>query len=67
MPKKLKTHQASSKRFKLTGTKKFLKRKAGQDHFNSRDRGVNTMGKRRDQSVHDADVPALKRLLPHTR
>lgn len=65
MAKKLKTHQATAKRFKMTGGKKFLKRKAGQDHFNSRDRGVNTMGKRRDHSVHDTDIPAIKRLLPH--
>lgn len=67
MAKRLKTHQATAKRFKLTGGKKFLKRKAGQDHFNSRDRGVNTMGKRRDQSVHEADRPALQRLLPNAR
>lgn len=66
MAKKLKTHQATAKRFKLTGGKKFLKRKAGQDHFNSRDRGVNTMGKRRDVSVKAVDVPAIQRLLPHS-
>lgn len=67
MAKKLKTHQAAAKRFKLTGGKKFLKRKAGQDHFNSRDRGVNTMNKRRDLSVSEADTAAIKRLLPHAR
>ncbi len=65
MAKKLKTHQATAKRFRATGRKKFIKRKAGQDHFNSRDRGVRTMGKRRDVGVNQVDVPAIQRLLPH--
>ncbi|MEK7537573.1 MAG: 50S ribosomal protein L35 [Patescibacteria group bacterium] len=67
MAKKLKTHQATAKRFRKTGPKRFLKRKAGQDHFNSRDRGVNTMGKRRDVSVNAVDTPAIQRLLPNAR
>ena len=65
MKNKLKTHQATAKRFKKTGNKKFIKRKAGQNHFNSRDRGVRTMGKRRDIGVKQVDVPALELLLPH--
>lgn len=65
MKNKLKSHQATAKRFKKTGDKKFIKRKAGQNHFNSRERGVTVMGKRRDISVKAVDVPALQRLLPH--
>jgi ribosomal protein L35 len=65
MANKLKTHQATNKRFKKIGKKSFLKRKAGQNHFNSRERGVTTMGKRRDVSVKAVDVPALQLLLPH--
>lgn len=65
MGTKLKTHQATSKRFKKTADKKFIKRKAGQNHFNSRESGKTTMGKRRDISVKAVDVPAIQRLLPH--
>lgn len=67
MANKLKTHQATSKRFKKVGKKTFLKRAAGQNHFNSRDRGLATMGKRRDVSVKSVDVPAIQLLLPHAR
>lgn len=67
MKNKLKTHQATAKRFRQTAGKKFMKRQAGQDHFNSRDRGVNTMGKRRDESVKAVNVPAVKRLLPYSK
>ncbi len=66
MKLKLKTHQATAKRFRQTAGKKFLKRHAGQDHFNSRDRGVRTMSKRRDESVAEVNVPAVKRLLPYS-
>ena len=65
MKNKLKSHQATAKRFKKTGDKKFIKRKAGQNHFNARERGETVMGKRRDISVHPADVPAIQLLLPH--
>lgn len=64
---KLKTHQATAKRFRQSAGKKFMKRHAGQDHFNSRDRGVRTMSKRRDTEVIDVNVPALKRLLPYSK
>lgn len=65
MARKLKTHQATAKRFRLTGRKKFLKRAAGQDHFNARDRGETTMKKRRDVQVSEADEKAVRRLLPY--
>lgn len=64
MPK-MKTHQATAKRMKVTGSGRILKRKAGQDHFNSRDTGKNTMGKRRDLSVHKSDLKPIHRLLPY--
>lgn len=64
MPK-MKTHQATAKRFRVTGSKKLMKRKAGQDHFNSRDRGQVTMNKRRDTGLHPADAKNAKRLLPY--
>jgi ribosomal protein L35 len=43
---KLKTHKASSKRYKKTKTGKFMKKVAGQDHFNAREPGKVTRAKR---------------------
>ncbi|MCX6779368.1 MAG: 50S ribosomal protein L35 [Candidatus Magasanikbacteria bacterium] len=47
MPK-LKTNKATAKRFAKTKNGKIIKRKAGQDHFNSRESGKTTRNKRRD-------------------
>lgn len=66
MKNKLKTHKATVKRFRQTAGKKFLKRHAGQDHFNARDRGVRSMSKRRDEPVAKVNIPAVKRLLPYS-
>jgi large subunit ribosomal protein L35 len=63
MPKK-KTHQATAKRFKITKTGKFMKRTAGQDHFNSRESSNTTMGKRRDTAIADVNVKALRQMIP---
>ncbi|MDP3964881.1 MAG: 50S ribosomal protein L35 [bacterium] len=65
MPK-LKTHKGTRKRFKMTGKKKILQRTAGQDHFNSRERGRTTRNKRRDQTADKSNTRALKRLMPYT-
>jgi len=61
---KLKTHKATVKRFRVTANKKLLKRTAGQDHFNSRDRGVRTMGKRRDSELHTTLDKNVRKLVP---
>lgn len=66
MPK-LKTHQATAKRVKITGRKNVLKRKAGQDHFNARERGATVMGKRRDVSVHKTELDSIRAMLPYHR
>ncbi|MFH1111851.1 MAG: bL35 family ribosomal protein [Patescibacteria group bacterium] len=63
MPKK-KTHQATAKRFKISARGKFLKRTAGQDHFNARESGNTTMGKRRDSTIAKVNVRALRKLIP---
>ncbi len=63
MPKK-RTHQATVKRFKISARGKFLKRTAGQDHFNARESGKVTMGKRRDSIIADVNVKALRKLIP---
>ncbi|PIP18072.1 MAG: 50S ribosomal protein L35 [Parcubacteria group bacterium CG_4_10_14_0_8_um_filter_35_7] len=48
---KLKTHKSISKRFKITGSGKILKRTCGQDHFNTRESGNITRAKRRDREI----------------
>jgi large subunit ribosomal protein L35 len=65
MPK-LKTHKATAKRFKITKTNKILKRKAGQDHFNSRESGKTTRNKRRDVEMSKRDQKNIRISLPYS-
>ena len=46
-----KTNKRMSKTFRLTGSGKIMRRKAGQAHFNSRESGKTTKNKRRDLQV----------------
>lgn len=64
MPK-LKTHQATAKRFKITGKKKMIQRSAGQDHFNARESGNITRRKRRDKNLHKSNVRSINKLVPY--
>lgn len=64
MPK-IKTHKATVKRFKKTRTNKILKRKTGQDHFNSRERGKVTRQKRRDLVMSATQTKTIKALTPY--
>ncbi len=64
MPK-LKTHKATLKRFKRTGTKKFIQRSCGQDHFNARDNGKASRAKKSDQIVFAGNVSHIKKSLPY--
>ena len=57
---KIKTHKAMSKRVKITKRGTLLKRKAGQDHFNTRDTGKVTRNKRRDVSLNGAFARTVK-------
>ncbi len=63
MPK-MKTHKGASKRFKKTGSGKIVYRKAGQDHFNSRETGKTTKNKRRDMTLHKSN-PGIAILITH--
>lgn len=62
---KLKTPKAIVKRFKLTKRGKVLIRKGGQDHFNARESGNVTRGKRRDVALSEHHAPNVKKLLPY--
>ena len=64
MPK-IKTHKATAKRFKVTKNAKILKRKAGQDHFNSRESGKVTRNKRRDIGISNTERRVIKQLMPY--
>ena len=60
---KLKTHKTVAKRFHVTKRGKLLKRKAGQDHFNSRESGKVTRNKRRDVEINSAFTRSIKSLI----
>jgi len=64
MPK-IKTHKATAKRYKKTATNKLLKRKAGQDHFNSRESGNTTRKKRLDINASKTLEKTIKVLTPY--
>lgn len=59
----MKTHNAVSKRFKITRTGKVLKRAAGQDHFNARESGKTTRNKRRERQMSEVFTKTIKKLV----
>lgn len=63
---KKKTPKSLSKRFKITKNGKVLIRKGGQDHFNAREPGKVTRGKRRDISLSEHHAPNVRKLLPYS-
>lgn len=65
MPK-LKTHQATAKRFKIGKSGVLLKKHTGQDHFNAREKGNVTRAKRRLNRVHKTDIRNIRELLPYS-
>ncbi len=64
MPK-IKTHKATVKRFKRTSNNKLMQRKAGQDHFNSKESGNTTRHKRVDISTTKTLEKTIKQLTPY--
>jgi ribosomal protein L35 len=62
---KIKTHKATAKRFVITKSKKIKHRKAGQDHFNSRESGKITRNKRRDIDGDKTLAKTIKKLMPY--
>ena len=59
----MKTKQAMAKRFIRTPKGTLLHRKIGQGHFNARDRGATTMGKRRDVATAKVQHKAIMKFL----
>ena len=62
---KLKTVKSVAKRVRVTGGGKIIKKKAGQDHFNSRESGKVTRHKRKFQGIHQADLHKVKTFIPY--
>jgi len=65
MPK-LKTAKGVAKRIKITKNKKMKIRAAGQNHFNARESGNTTTGKRRDITLSKVNRSNIKKLLPYS-
>ena len=62
MPKK-KSHSATKKRFKLTGTGKLLRRPAMQSHLLEKKSAKRRRGFRRKEEVASSDTREIKKLL----
>lgn len=61
----MKTNKALVKRVTISKTGKMIKRKAGQDHFNSRESGKVGRNKRTDVRFPSAFRKGVKMLLPY--
>lgn len=64
---KVRTHKATAKRFTVSKHRKFVARRAGQDHFNARESGRTTVRKRRDRVTNAANRKQIERLVPYFR
>lgn len=62
MPKN-KTHSGTSKRFKVTGSGKIVREKAGKRHLLEKKSSRVTRRMAGTQVVSDADAPRIKKLL----
>lgn len=62
---KLKTHQATAKRYRVTKRGKIIKRTAGQNHFNSRETGKVGRNKRSDVAVSQTLKHVMQVALPN--
>ena len=63
MPK-MKTRRAAAKRFKKTGTGKFMYRKAGSSHILTSKTRKRKRGLKKDIEISEARVRSIKRMTP---
>ncbi len=61
----MKTNKSYSKRIKKTRTGKLITRKPGQNHFNAKERGNASSGKRGTQQFNNNSNKTLSRVLPY--
>lgn len=63
----LKTRKSIAKRIKITKKGKVVKKKAGQDHFNTRESGKVTRNKRRPTKLtNKKNIKSLKQNIPYS-
>jgi large subunit ribosomal protein L35 len=60
---KQKTRKTVSKRFRVTAKGKLMRRRGGQDHFNSREPGKVTRNKRRDEKMSKSFEKSVKTMI----
>ena len=63
MPK-MKTRRAAAKRFKKTGTGKFMYRKAGSSHILTSKTRKRKRVMRKDTEISETRVKSIKRMMP---
>ena len=64
MPK-LKTKKSVIKKFQITKNKKVLRRKTGQNHYNSKETGAEGRHKKKDLRLFKADEQNVLKALPY--
>jgi ribosomal protein L35 len=64
MPK-LKTKKALVKKIKLTKKKKIMRRKTGQNHYNSKETGKVGRGKKKDLRLFKTDEKNFLKAMPY--
>ncbi len=64
MPK-MKTRKSISKKVKVTGTGKLLRRSTGHNHYNSRDTGAATRAKRKDHGIFRTEEKNIQKAMPY--
>ncbi len=64
MPK-IKTNRAAAKRFKTTGTGKFVRARANKSHILTKKPSKRTRRLRQGTLVHSTNEGALRRMLPY--
>lgn len=63
---KLKSHRGAAKRFRRTGTGKFVSTPAGRRHLLTEKRRGRKRGLKGSEAVSPPDQTALRRLLPYS-
>lgn len=66
MPK-LKTKKSVVKKIKLTKNKKALRRKTGQNHYNSKDTGQAGRSKKKDSRLFKTDENNIIKAMPYIK
>lgn len=59
-----KTNKSYSKRIKVTGSKKLVRRSVGQNHFNAKNSGQEGRKKHKGTGVAKADYPNIRKNMP---